>query len=700
MISPVSYERVDGIGVITVDNPPVNALSHSVRQGLQEAIRAAQQDDSSAVLVICAGRTFIAGADITEFGKPPREPHLPDLCSTIEASSKPVVAAIHGTALGGGLEVAMSCHYRCALPGAKVGLPEVKLGLLPGAGGTQRLPRLVGVSAALDMMTSGNPVGAAEAASQGLIDRLLDGELREAALAWCRELVAEGAARRATSELPVNGVPAGILDAYRDTVAKRARGQVAPQRIVDCVEASLTRPFAEGLSLEREKFVECMQSPQSAALRHMFFAEREAAKVRGLAKDTPLREVRKVGVVGAGTMGSGIAMNFANAGMQVALLEVGDEALARGLAIIDRNYEGGVKRGKLSEAQALECRGRIAGTTDYGSLADADLVIEAVFENLKLKQEVFTKLDAVCRQGAILATNTSYQDVDRIAAVTRRPRDVIGLHFFSPAHIMKLLEVVRAGKTADDVLATCMALAKTIRKTPVVSGVCYGFIGNRMLGHYAREAQLCVIEGATPEQVDAAMEDWGMAMGPLAVFDLAGLDVGYKARQGLPEPERGDPRAYRVADALVEMGRLGQKTGAGFYRYDPETRRRSSDPEVQALIEREAAVLGVERREVDAQEIVDRLLFALVNEGMNILDEGIAQRPGDIDVVYVYGYGFPAWRGGPMHYADAAGLPQVLERVRAFEQRFGSENWPPAPLLERLAATGQTLADWAKSQVN
>jgi 3-hydroxyacyl-CoA dehydrogenase len=700
MISPVSYERVDGIGVITVDNPPVNALSHSVRQGLQEAIRAAQQDDSSAVLVICAGRTFIAGADITEFGKPPREPHLPDLCSTIEASSKPVVAAIHGTALGGGLEVAMSCHYRCALPGAKVGLPEVKLGLLPGAGGTQRLPRLVGVSAALDMMTSGNPVGAAEAASQGLIDRLLDGELREAALGWCRELVAEGAARRATSELPVDGVPAGTLDAYRDTVAKRARGQVAPQRIVDCVEASLTRPFAEGLSLEREKFVECMQSPQSAALRHMFFAEREAAKVRGLAKDTPLREVRKVGVIGAGTMGSGIAMNFANAGMQVALLEVGDEALARGLAIIDRNYEGGVKRGKLSEAQALECRGRIAGTTDYGSLADADLVIEAVFENLKLKQEVFTKLDAVCRQGAILATNTSYQDVDRIAAVTRRPRDVIGLHFFSPAHIMKLLEVVRAGKTADDVLATCMALAKTIRKTPVVSGVCYGFIGNRMLGHYAREAQLCVIEGATPEQVDAAMEDWGMAMGPLAVFDLAGLDVGYKARQGLPESERGDPRAYRVADALVEMGRLGQKTGAGFYRYDPETRRRSSDPEVQALIEREAAVLGVERREVDAQEIVDRLLFALVNEGMNILDEGIAQRPGDIDVVYVYGYGFPAWRGGPMHYADAAGLPQVLERVRAFEQRFGSENWPPAPLLERLAATGQTLADWAKSQVN
>ena len=700
MASPVSYERVDGIGVITVDNPPVNALSHAVRQGLNDAIRAAQQDDSNAVLVICAGRTFIAGADITEFGKPPREPHLPDLCNTIEASSKPVVAAIHGTALGGGLEVAMSCHYRCALPNAKVGLPEVKLGLLPGAGGTQRLPRLVGVSAALDMMTSGNPVGASEAASLGLVDKLVDDDLLEAALAWCRELVAEGAACRVTSELPVESAPAGSFDTYRDTVARRARGQVAPQKIVDCVEASLTRPFDEGLAIEREKFIECMQSPQSAALRHMFFAEREAAKVQGLPKDTPLRPVRKVGVIGAGTMGTGIAMNFANAGMQVALLEVGDEALARGLEIIDRNYQGGVERGKLSEAQALECRGRIAGTTDYESLADADLVVEAVFENLELKQEIFTKLDAVCRQGAILATNTSYQDVDAIAAATNRPEDVVGLHFFSPAHIMKLLEVVRAAKTADDVLATCLAIAKSIRKVPVVSGVCYGFIGNRMLGHYAREAQLCVIEGASPEQVDMAMEQWGMAMGPLAVFDLAGLDVGYKARQGLPESERGDPGAHCVADALVEMGRHGQKTGAGFYRYDPVTRRRSSDLEVQALIEREAGALGVERRALDAQEIVDRLLFALVNEGMNILDEGIAQRPGDIDVVYVYGYGFPAWRGGPMHYADAVGLPQVLERVRAFEQRFGAENWSPAPLLERLAGTGRTLADWAKSQVN
>jgi 3-hydroxyacyl-CoA dehydrogenase len=698
MTSPVSYELVDDIGVISVDNPPVNALSHAVRQGIHDAIAAAQQDASKAVLIICDGRTFIAGADITEFGKPPREPHLPDLCNTIEASSKLVVAALHGTALGGGLEVALSCHYRCAVAGAKVGLPEVKLGLLPGAGGTQRLPRLSGARAALDLMTSGNPIDAATAGNAGLIDHIIDGDLREAALAWCRELAAQGSVLRRTSELPVEAVPSGMFDEYRSTLAKRARGQIAPQKIVDCVEAAATRSFPEGLRIEREKFIECMQSPQSAALRHMFFAEREAAKVRGLPKDTPLRDVNKVGVIGAGTMGSGIAMNFANAGMQVALLEVNDEALGKGLGIIDRNYQGGVKRGKMTEDQALACRGRITGTTDYESLSDADLIVEAVFENLELKQDIFAKLDTVCRQGAILATNTSYQDVDRIAAATRRPEDVIGLHFFSPAHIMKLLEVVRAEKTADDVLATCMALAKKIRKTPVVAGVCYGFIGNRMLGHYAREAQLCVIEGATPEQVDGAMEEWGMAMGPLAVFDLAGLDVGYKARQGLPQAERGNPRAFRVADALVEMNRLGQKTGAGFYRYDPETRQRSSDLEVHALIEREAAALGVERREIDAGEIVDRLLFALVNEGINILDEGIAQRPGDIDVVYVYGYGFPAWRGGPMHYADAVGPAQVLERVREFEQRFGSENWTPAPLLEKLAEDGITLAQWAKSR--
>jgi 3-hydroxyacyl-CoA dehydrogenase len=695
MTSPVSYELVDDIGIITIDNPPVNALSHAVRAGIQEHLRAAQSDASRAILILCSGRTFIAGADIREFGKPPQEPHLPDLCNEIEDSSKLVVAAIHGTALGGGFEVALSGHYRCAVPSAKVGLPEVKLGLLPGAGGTQRTPRLCGVMPALDLITSGNPIDAARAASLGLVDHIIEGDLREGALAWCRELVAKAAARRKTSELRVETIGDGVLAEYRTKLAKKARGQVAPQKIVECVEAAMTLPFPEGLETERRKFLECMQSPQSEAMRHVFFAEREAAKVRDLPPDTPLRDVRRVGVIGAGTMGTGIAMNFANAEIEVTLLELNEEALARGLEIVDRNYMGSVKRGKLSETRAEECRGRILGTTVYGALDKVDLVVEAVYENLDLKQDVFAELDRVCKPGAILATNTSYQDVDRIAAATERPEDVIGLHFFSPAHIMKLLEVVRAEKTADDVLATCMALARKIRKTPVVSGVCYGFIGNRMLGHYGREAQLCVLEGATPESVDMAMEQWGMAMGPLAVFDLAGLDVGYKARQGLPPELRGDPRASLVADALVEMGRCGQKTGSGFYRYDPETRRRLNDPDVQQLIEKQAQAAGVERREIDSSEIVDRLILALANEGMKIVDEGIAQRPGDIDVVYVYGYGFPAHRGGPMHYADSVGLDAVLARVKEFQSRFGSDNWTPAPLLEKLVADGATLAEWA-----
>ena len=444
--------------------------------------------------------------------------------------------------------------------------------------------------------------------------------------------------------------------------------------------------------------MECMASPQSAGLRHMFFAEREAGKVRGLASDTPHREVQKVGVIGAGTMGSGIAMNFANAGMAVRLLEVNNEALQKGLDTIARNYAGGVQRGKMSEQDANTTRERITGTTDYADLADADLIVEAVYENLELKQDIFRRLDGIAKPGAILATNTSYQDVNKIAAATGRPEDVIGLHFFSPAHIMKLLEVVRADKTADDVLATCMALARRIRKVPVVAGVCYGFIGNRMLQHYGREAQLCLIEGATPDAIDTAMQQWGMAMGPMRVFDLAGLDVGYKARQGLALEERGDPKAYRVADALVEMGRLGQKSGAGFYTYDAGSRDYTVDPLVEELIVKEAAALNVERREIGADEIVDRLIYALINEGMRIVEEGIAQRPSDIDVVYVYGYGFPAYRGGPMHYADTVGLQNVLARICEFRERLGAENWSPAPLLEKLVRDDLSLAQWSAQQ--
>jgi 3-hydroxyacyl-CoA dehydrogenase len=686
MSLPVKYELVSNIGVISVDYPPVNALSQAVRQGLHDAITAAQDDASEAVVIVCDGRTFIAGADITEFGKPAVEPFLTDLLNTIEASVKPVVAAIHGTALGGGFETALASHYRCALESAKFGFPEVKLGILPGAGGTQRAPRLAGVEAALDLMTSGNPVGASRALDLGLIDRIVDSDLREAAIAWARELAEQGAGVRKSSEQAVPAFDATLFDGYRAKLAKRARGQIAPQHIVTCVEAATEQPFEKGLEIERDLFVECIQSTQSAAMRHLFFAERQAAKIDDLPKDTQKRAVETIGIIGGGTMGGGIAMSFANAGIPVTLIEVNDEALARGLSIVDKNYAGSVKRGKLSEEKAAQCRALITGSTDYGNLANADLVIEAVFEDPELKKEIFARLDSVCKPGAILATNTSYQNVDEIAAATKRPEDVIGLHFFSPANIMRLLEVVRAEKTADEVLATCMALAKKIGKVPVMSGVCYGFIGNRMLQPYFREAQLCLIEGATPEQVDNAMEEWGMAMGPIRVADLAGIDVGYKARQALPEDKRGDPRSYRVADALAEMGRLGQKTGAGFYQYDPDTRKHSSDPAVLEIIEREAAAFGIERRDIPDEEIVDRLVYGLVNEGMRILEEGIAQRPGDIDVVYVYGYGFPVSRGGPMHYAEAVGIERVYERVCEFQERFGAEAWAPAPLLAQMAA--------------
>lgn len=651
MPSPVRYELQGRIAVITVDNPPVNALSHGVRQGLLNAITTATRDACDAVLIICDGRTFIAGADITEFGKPLREPGLPDLLNTIEACEKPVIAAIHGTALGGGFETALAAHYRCAVPSAKIGLPEVKLGLLPGAGGTQRTPRLAGVKASLDLFTSGAPISTGQAKGIGLIDKIIDGDLLAGAMEWAEELINTNAPIRRSSEQAVPGFDASIFDEYRQTLAKRARGQLAPGHIVTAVEAAATLPFDEGQSVERKLFMECMQSPQSAGMRHIFFAERQALKIDDIPKDTLKRPVGSVGVIGGGTMGGGIAMSFANAGIPVTMIEISDEALQRGLSIVDRNYAGSVKRGKISEEKASACRGLISGSTDYAALSDVDMVIEAVFEDPELKKKIFKQLDAVCKPGAILATNTSYQDVDAIAAVTRRPEDVLGMHFFSPAHIMKLLEVVRGEKTADDVLATVMALAKKIRKVAVVSGVCYGFIGNRMLRPYGKTSQLLLLEGASPQQIDAAMENWGMAMGPLRVFDLAGLDIGYKAREALSDEQKGDPKTYRVPDLLVEAGRLGQKSGAGFYSYD-ENRRPTPDPIVDEMILRAAKELGIERREITDDEIVDRLISALVDEGRKILEEGIAQRSSDIDVIYIYGYGFPISRGGPMFYAD------------------------------------------------
>lgn len=692
----VKYERIDELGVITISNPPVNALSHGVRSGILEAVNQAQADDSRAILILCEGRTFVAGADISEFGKPIQEPSLPKVNAAIEASNKPVIAAIHGTALGGGFELTLSCHYRCALPSAFVGLPEVTLGLLPGAGGTQRVPRLIGIKAALDLMTSGEKVPAEQARELGLIDRVLEGDLREGALNYARDCLAGGLGVRRIRDMqiPVDSGDQQTLDAYRNQLAKRKRGQEAPQRIVDCVEIALNRPFDEGLAFERSQFVECTQSDQSAALRHLFFAERQALKVPDLDPEAHARDISRVGIIGAGTMGGGIAMAFANAGIPVMLLELNQEGLDRGLTLISENYGRSVSRGKLSTSEASSRKALITGSTNYEDLAQVDLVIEAVFESMDVKKQVFQRLDEVCRPGTILATNTSYLDVNEIASATSRPGDVVGLHFFSPANIMKLLEVVRPEQTADDVIATAMALGKRLRKVPVLSRVCYGFIGNRMLRQYAKEAQLCMIEGATPEQIDGALTDFGMAMGPLAVGDLAGLDIGYKARQALASEQKGDPRTYCIADALVESGRLGQKTGAGYYRYDPDTRARYSDPQVSEVIRREASRHGVSQRVLTKEEIQDRHILSLVNEGFRILEEGIAQRPGDIDLVYVHGYGFPSYRGGPMFYASQRGLDSVFDRLEALAARSGELYWKPAPLLKRLVEQGQTLEEW------
>ncbi len=698
MSNVVSYELVGNIGVISVNSPPVNALSQAVREGILNAVNAAQEDGSEAIVLRCEGRTFIAGADITEFGKPPMEPGLPEVLGAIENSKKPVIAAIHGTALGGGFEVALACHYRCAIASAKVGLPEVKLGLLPGAGGTQRVPRVAGVQVALDMITSGNPVAAAKANSMGLLDEVVEGDdLQAAAIKYATDLLESGAPLKRIRDITIDPatIEPGFFDAARKKLAKRARGQIAPDKIVSCIEAAVNLPMDQGLERERELFRELVTSPESAAMRHIFFAERQAAKIKDLPKDTPLRDIKKVAIIGGGTMGGGIAMCFANVGIPVVMLEINDEALERGMNIIRKNYTITVQKGKLPADKMEQLISTISGTTDYADLGDVDLVIEAVFENLDLKKEIFAKLDAVCKPGAILATNTSYQDVDAIAEATSRPQDVLGLHFFSPANVMKLLEIVRGAKTADDALATSMQIGKKIGKVCALSRVCYGFIGNRMLGGYGREAQMLLMDGCTPAQVDSALEKFGMAMGTLATGDLAGFDVGYKAlpaRTDLPD----DPKLYRMGTLLVEMGRHGQKTGAGFYKYDPQTRQRMSDPEIESMIKEEAAKLGIEQRDISDEEILQRCFYPLINEGALILEEGIAQRPSDIDVVYVFGYAFPAAKGGPMHYADHVGLKNVYDKICEFRDIYGEQYWKPAPLLEKLAKEGKTFAEWGR----
>ena len=696
-MSVVSYEVIDKVGVIKVNYPPVNALSQPVREGILSAVTNAKSDDTEALVLICEGRTFIAGADITEFGGEMGGPSLHDVVHAMDKAGKPVVAAIHGTALGGGLETSLGAHYRIALNSAKLGLPEVSLGLLPGGAGTQRMPRLVGPVAALDMMVTGKPITAAKALEIGLVDKVVVDDLQGNAVSYAKELAANNAELRIAGEMTVDpaSVPEGLFEGYEQVLAVKAKGQIAPQNIVKCIKAAVELPIEQGLKIEWELFLECMASPQSAALRHIFFAERMAAKIAGIDKQTPLREIKKVGIIGGGTMGGGIAMNFANVGIPVTMLEISDEALERGLGIVKKNYDISASKGRMTADKAEQLTAMISGTTNYNDLADVDLVIEAVFENLDIKKQVFEKLDSVCKPGAILASNTSFQDLNAIAAATKRPADVVGLHFFSPANVMKLLEVVRGAETSDDVLATAMKLAKTIRKTPALSGVCHGFIGNRMVDFYGREAALCHIEGAKVEQIDAAMESFGMAMGPLAMADLAGLDIGYKVREVMTAEQKGNPATYCIADALVEQGRLGQKSGSGYYTYDPKTRKRSTDEAVEKLAADKAAENDIARGAISDEEIQYRCIYGLINEGANILSEGIAQRPSDIDVVYVFGYGFPAYQGGPMFYADAVGVKNVHNTICEFAEKYGDEYWQPAPLLKELAEKDSSFAQWA-----
>ncbi len=703
MSETVTLDRDADIAVITVNNPPVNALSHAVRSGIVARLQEANADaEVKAIVLHCAGRTFIAGADITEFGKPIADPQLPTVVEALQDSDKLVVAAVHGTALGGGFEVALGCHYRIADHQAKIGLPEVKLGLLPGAGGTQRLPRLIGVLPALRIMVSGDPIGAEKAEALGAIDRIADGELRASAIDYARQLVADNAPRRKIREIEIDpaGLDENFYDDFRKSIARKTRGYFAPEKIIRAVQAAVELDFDAGMTRERELFIECMQSNASAALRYLFFAERQAARLPDVPKDTPVRPLEQIAVIGAGTMGGGIAMNFASAGIPVKMVEVTSEALERGLAVVRNNYERGVRKGRMSEAQLEQVMSLFVPVTDYDELADVDLVIEAVFENMELKKKIFAELDRVCKPGAILATNTSTLDVDEIARATERPQDVIGLHFFSPANIMRLLEIVRGEKTAKEVLQTCIRLAKRIRKVGVISGVCYGFIGNRMLEGYGRETGFLMLEGAGIEQIDKAIYDFGMPMGPLAMADLAGIDVGAKVREerraagALP----GDERYGLIADRLAAMGRHGQKTAAGFYRYEPGSRAPIPDPQVEAMTREEARRLGIAQREISDGEILARCIYPIINEGARILEEGIALRAGDIDTVWVNGYGFPPYRGGPMFYADTVGLEKVYDTICRYrddlDDRFGY--WEPAPLLERLAREGKKFADWRR----
>jgi 3-hydroxyacyl-CoA dehydrogenase len=664
--NPISTRHHGDVLIILSNNPPVNALSAAVRQGLVDAIEQAESDDTvKAVVIACEGQTFFAGADITEFGKPPVMPWLPQVVDRIEDCTKPVVAAIHGTALGGGLEIALGCHYRVAVPTAKLGTPEVKLGLLPGAGGTQRLPRVAGVETALEMCATGMPIGAKEACDCGLVDRLVEGELLPHAVAFAEEVRdVRPLSKSSERQDRLANVDASAFDEFRKANARKFKGFDAPDANIRAVQIATQKPYPEGVIEERKLFMELMSGTQAKAQQYFFFAERKAAKIDDIPEDTKPRDIRKVGVIGAGTMGGGISMNFLSAGIPVTIVEMGQEALDRGTGLMRRNYEASAARGRFTGEQVEKAMGLLSPTLDFEQLADCDLVIEAVYENMDVKKDVFGRLDKIAKPGAILASNTSYLDVNEIAASTSRPQDVVGTHFFSPANVMKLLEVVRGDKTAPDVLLTVMQLGKRIRKVPVVAGVCHGFIGNRMLMPRQIEATKLLLEGATPEQIDKVHVDFGMPMGPFQMADLAGVDIGWHR-----DPQRIDA----IRDALCAIERWGQKKGAGFYDYD-EKRKPSPSPVVQDIIEKFAAGKGVERREISDQEIVERTIYPMVNEGAKILEEGKAQRASDVDVVWVYGYGWPVYKGGPMYWADnIEGLTKIVAGLKQQEDRMKPE---------------------------
>ncbi len=693
MSEVVKVERRDGIAIVTVDSPPVNALSAAVRLGISTAIKQVGSDPQvKAVVLTCAGRTFIAGADITEFGKPPKPPGLGEVISDIENCPKPVIAAIHGTALGGGLEVALGCHFRVATKDAKLGLPEVKLGLLPGAGGTQRLPRAVGPELGVKMVVSGDPIGAAEALQNGLIEEIVEGPAAGGE-AFARKVLAENRPLRRlrddNSKLAAAKADRSIFTNAAAAANKRNRGLEAPLACAEAVSWIFDVPFDEALKKERESFMKLVAGDQSKAQRHAFFAEREAAKIDGVPEGTKARKVDRVAIIGAGTMGGGIAMSFANAGIPVTLIETGEEQLKRGLGVMQKNYEATAARGGIPADAPAKRMALITGVVGLENVKDADLVIEAVFETMDIKKEVFTKLDQFAKPGAVLASNTSYLNINAIAAVTKRPQDVLGMHFFSPANVMKLCEIVRAEKTAPDALTTAVSIAKRIAKVPAVVGVCDGFVGNRMLAARGKQAEKLLFEGALPQQIDAVVTRFGMPMGPFAMGDLAGLDIGWRSRK-----DRGIKS--EIADALCEAGRFGQKTGKGYYKYEGGSRAPLPDPEVEKLIEETCARLGLKRRVVSDEEILERMMYPMINEGARILEEKIAARPSDIDVIWLYGYGWPVYRGGPMFYADQVGLKQIADRLSFYARETNDASLEPAPLLKRLADQGETFASWAR----